>query len=284
VNKKYTFLKYGIGNNMAKIIHFEIPADNPERAIEFYQKVFGWKIEKWEGEFDYWLVEAGEEDEPGINGAIKPKEFGSTITDVIGVDSYDEFARKIEAEGGKMLTEKMTIPDMGYTGSFQDTEGNVMEIIETTMLFITRTFDAPLEKVWKAFTDPETVKKWWGPKDFTAPVVKIDFRVGGSSLYCMRSPEGGDIWSTGVYKEIVPMERIVSTDSFADEEGNVVPASQYGMDGDWPLELIVSVTFHEENGKTRFTLQHTGFPDHENMIMAEAGWNESLDKFENFLK
>ncbi|MDD1774176.1 MAG: SRPBCC domain-containing protein [Methanobacterium sp.] len=269
---------------MAKIIHFEIPADNPERAIEFYQKVFGWKIEKWEGEFDYWLVEAGEEDEPGINGAIKPKEFGSTITDVIGVDSYDEFARKIEAEGGKMLTEKMTIPDMGYTGSFQDTEGNVMEIIETTMLFITRTFDAPLEKVWKAFTDPETVKKWWGPKDFTAPVVKIDFRVGGSSLYCMRSPEGGDIWSTGVYKEIVPMERIVSTDSFADEEGNVVPASQYGMDGDWPLELIVSVTFHEENGKTRFTLQHTSFPDHENMSMAEAGWNESLDKLANFLE
>lgn len=269
---------------MPKIIHFEIPADEPERAVEFYKKVFGWKIQKWEGEFDYWLVEAGEEDEPGINGAIKPKDFGSAINDVINVDSYHEFARRIEGEGGKMLTEKMAIPDMGYTGSFQDTEGNVLGIIEITMLYINRVFDAPLEKVWKAWTDPEIVKKWWGPKDFTAPVVKIDFRVGGSYLYCMRSPHGEDNWSTGVYQEILPLERIVLTDSFADEEGNVVPASNYGMIGDWPLELKVTVTFQEEDGKTRLTLQHTGFPDHQNMSMAKSGWNESLDKFADALK
>ena len=263
---------------MPKIIHFEIPAEKPERAIEFYKKVFGWKIDKWQGEFDYWLVEAGEVDEPGINGAIKPKEFGSMISDVISVDSYEEFARKIEAEGGKMLTEKMAIPDMGYTGSFQDTEGNVMAIIEVTMLFITRTFDAPLEKVWDAWTNPETLKKWWGPKEYTAPVVKNDFKVGGSYLYSMRSPEGQDIWSTGVYKEIVPLERIVSTDSFADADGNVVPASKYEMGGDWPLELMVTVIFQERDGKTRITLQHAGFPDNKNKTLAEAGWNESLDK------
>lgn len=116
---------------MSKIIHFEIPADKPERAAEFYKKVFGWKIQKWEGgEFDYWLVEAGEEDEPGINGAIKPKDFGSCVNDVISVDSYDEFARRIEAEGGKMLTDKMTVPGIGVTGVFQDTEGNILSIIE----------------------------------------------------------------------------------------------------------------------------------------------------------
>lgn len=115
---------------MPKIIHFEIPADNPERAIEFYEKVFGWKIQKWEGEFDYWLVEAGSEDEPGINGAIKPKEFGSAISTVIGVDSYDDFARKIKSEGGEMVTEKMVIPGVGVTGSFKDTEGNILAIIE----------------------------------------------------------------------------------------------------------------------------------------------------------
>lgn len=115
---------------MPKVIHFEIPADNPERAIEFYQKVFEWKITKWEGEFDYWLVEAGEEDEPGINGAIKPKDFGSMISTVIGVDSYDDFAQKIEDEGGKMISDKMKIPGIGITGSFKDTEGNVLSIIE----------------------------------------------------------------------------------------------------------------------------------------------------------
>jgi uncharacterized protein YndB with AHSA1/START domain len=99
----------------------------------------------------------------------------------------------------------------------------------------------------------------------------------------MRSPEGQDIWSTGVYKDIVPRERIVSTDSFADAEGNVVPASYYGMSGDWPLELMVTVIFQEEDGKTRLTLQHTGFPDNENKTLAEAGWNESLDKLAEYL-
>lgn len=145
-----------------------------------------------------------------------------------------------------------------------------MGIIETTMLYITRTFDALLEKVWKAWNDPEIIKQWWGPKDFTAPTVKINFTVGGSNLYSMRSPEGQVIWSTGIYKEIVPLKRIVSTDSFADAEGNVVPASHYGMSGDWPLELIVTVTLKEKDGRTRLTLQHTGFPDHQNMSMAQA--------------
>lgn len=268
---------------MPKIIHFQIPAEEPERAAEFYRKVFGWKIDKWEGEFDYWLVEAGNEDEPGINGAIKPKKFGSTVSDVISVDSYDEFARKIEFEGGKMLTEKMTIPDMGYTGSFQDTEGNILGIIEVTMLYLTRTFCAPLEKVWKAWTEPEAIKEWWGPREYTSTVVKNDLRVGGSFLYGMRSLEGQEIWSTGTYKEIVPQERILSTDSFADKEGNVVPASHYGMSGNWPLELMETVTFQEKNGKTQFTIQHTGFPDNKNRTLAEIGWNESLDKLAEYL-
>jgi predicted enzyme related to lactoylglutathione lyase len=115
---------------MTKVIHFEIPADNPERAIEFYQKVFGWNIIKWEGEFDYWMVEAGEEDEPGINGAIYPRQEGAGVGVVIGVDSFDEFAQKIREKGGKMVIEKMTIPGIGITGSFQDTEGNMLSIIE----------------------------------------------------------------------------------------------------------------------------------------------------------
>ncbi len=118
---------------MSKVVHFEIPADDPARAAKFYEDVFGWKIEKWEGNFDYWLVKTGEDDEPGINGAIMPKEFGSMVRDTISVDSYDEFAKKIEMEGGKMLTEKMNVPGMGDTGSFQDTEGNVFAIIEFIM-------------------------------------------------------------------------------------------------------------------------------------------------------
>jgi uncharacterized protein len=118
---------------MPKVVHFEIPADEPERAAKFYEDVFGWKIEKWEGPFDYWLVTTGEEDEPGINGAIMTREMGAMVRDTIGVDSFDEFAKKIEKEGGKMVTEKMNIPGIGDMAAFQDTEGNIFAILEPKM-------------------------------------------------------------------------------------------------------------------------------------------------------
>ena len=151
-------------------------------------------------------------------------------------------------------------------------------------LVITRTFDAPRERVWKAWTLPEQVKGWWGPKTFTAPFCEIDLRVGGKLLSCMRSSEGKDYWSTGVYREIVPLERIVCTDSFADEEGNVVPATHYGMGSDYPLEMLVTVTFEELRGKTRFTLKHVGFPSGTDSKMARQGWSESFDKLAKALE
>jgi uncharacterized protein YndB with AHSA1/START domain len=150
-------------------------------------------------------------------------------------------------------------------------------------LVITRVFDAPVDQVWKAWTDPEEIKKWWGPEHFTAPAIKNDLRVGGSYLYCMRSPDGQDFWSTGTYREIVPMERIVATDSFADEQGNVVPASHYGMD-DFPTETELTVTFEEDDGRTKLTLRHVGMPTGDMADQAEAGWNQSLDKLADSLK
>lgn len=151
-------------------------------------------------------------------------------------------------------------------------------------LVITRVFDAPRELVWKAWTEPERTKKWWGPKGFTSPVSKIDLRVGGKHLNCMRSPEGKDYWSTGVYREIVAPERLVMTDSFADAEGNVVPATYYGMSADFPLELQVTVTFEEHEGKTKMTLRHVGIPAGEMSELTGAGWNESFDKLAESLR
>jgi len=152
-------------------------------------------------------------------------------------------------------------------------------------LVITRIFDAPRELVWKAWTEPEHLMRWWGPKGFTSPVCQVDMRVGGKYLYCMRSPEGQDFWSTGVYKEIIPLEKLVVTDSFADEKGNVVPATHYGMSPDFPLELQVTVTFEEyEGNKTKMTLRHVGFPAGQMGEMAEVGWNESFDKLAESLR
>ena len=150
-------------------------------------------------------------------------------------------------------------------------------------LIITRIFDAPLEIVWKAWTTPYKLKKWWGPKDFTTPKIKIDFRVGGKYLYCMHGAPGPempeqDFWSTGVYKEIVPMRKIVVTDSFSDEHGTVISAKTLGFPGEWPLELTVTITFEEIDGKTKMALRHEGVPKGVMREMCEAGWNQSFDK------
>lgn len=153
----------------------------------------------------------------------------------------------------------------------------------TKTLHIVRIFDAPREKVWKAWTEPEHLKKWWGPKGFTAPEIRQDLKTGGKYVYCMQGPAGTEwdkpMWSGGEYKEVVPMEKIVATDNFTDENGNIIDPKEVGMPGEWPEQMVVTVTFEDApGGKTKLTLVHTGHPA-EMADMAEAGWNESLDKF-----
>lgn len=151
-------------------------------------------------------------------------------------------------------------------------------------LVITRVFDAPVELVWRAWTESEHLMQWWGPEHFTAPVCTIDFRVGGKYHYCMRSPEGQDFWNAGFFREIVPYQRIVYTDSFADAEGNLVSSAHYGMGDDLPMEMIVILTFEDVDGKTRLTLTQQGLPAGEFADMSVAGWNQSLDKLAASLK
>jgi uncharacterized protein YndB with AHSA1/START domain len=104
------------------------------------------------------------------------------------------------------------------------------------------------------------------------------------ALYCMRSPEGRDYWSTGIFRELVKPTRIVCTDSFADERGNVVPASFYGMNSDQPLEMLWTVTFDNINGQTKFTLNHSGLFKGTMSEQTFQGWNQILEKFTDSLK
>jgi len=152
---------------------------------------------------------------------------------------------------------------------------------EERVLIVERVFDAPRELVWQGWTDPEQVMRWWGPKGFTSPACEIDLRVGGKYLWCMRTPQGQDFWNTGVYREIVLYERIVCTQSLADEKGNVVPGAHYGMSGDLPLETVVTVTFEEIDGRTRLVLRQEGIGDM--LEGAEAGWNGAFDKLADSL-
>jgi|GEM_PF-193751 len=150
-------------------------------------------------------------------------------------------------------------------------------------LVITRTFNAPRSLVFKAWTEPERVVRWWGPKGFTCPVCEIDLRLGGAYRNCMRSPEGKDFWSQGIYHEIEEPSRIVCSDAFADEQGNVMSPEQYGMSADWPTEAIITVTFTEHVGKTRLTLQHWPLKPGPERDMCQQGWNETLDKLAEYL-
>ena len=145
---------------------------------------------------------------------------------------------------------------------------------------VKRTFNLPLNTIWKAWTESESMKKWWGPKEYTCPDCTIDFKVGGKFLASMQAADGKKIWSTGTYKEIIPLKKIINTDSFADSNGNIVPASYYQMQGEWGLELQITTEFKEVEGKTNLSLQHAGLPA-EIADECMKGWQSSFDKLES---
>ncbi len=116
---------------------------------------------------------------------------------------------------------------------------------------LTRVIDAPPDSVFKAWTDPERLKRWWGPSGCEVGTCKVDLRPGGSFLYSMRMPNAPEMWGKFVYQEITPPERLVFVSSFADSHGNVM---RHPFNATWPMETLNTVTFAEEFGKTRLTL------------------------------
>ena len=153
---------------------------------------------------------------------------------------------------------------------------------------ITRILNAPREKIRKIWTNPEYIKQWWGPKDFTAPYISIDLSEGGKFLYAMRGAgfdgKVKDWWKAGTHLEIVSMEKIVAKMSFSDDKGNPVPASYYEMPGNWPMETMLTVTFEDaEEDKTKVTVREDGIPSE----MAEPswqGWQQQLNKIDEILR
>lgn len=149
---------------------------------------------------------------------------------------------------------------------------------------VTRIFNAPVELVWKTWTDPELVKRWWGPDMFTCPSAKIDFRLGGKSIVCMKGPEafdgGKNHYSVWLYKEIIPMQKIEFIQNLADEAGNKMSPAVLGMPPDFPEDVRTVVTFKElEKGKTEMTV--TEFADMGQMAkFAQMGLEQSIAKMD----
>lgn len=147
-------------------------------------------------------------------------------------------------------------------------------------LVMTRTFDAPRERVFRAWVEPERLAAWWGPTDFTVPTCELDVRIGGAYRLCMRSPEGRDYWLAGEYLEISAPERLVMTQWFADADGNNVGPAAHGLDTDVPSVMTLTVTLAEEDGRTVQTVHQSMRLDVAERYQATVGWDQSFDKLQ----
>jgi uncharacterized protein YndB with AHSA1/START domain len=155
-------------------------------------------------------------------------------------------------------------------------------------LVVTRIIDAPIELVWKAWTDPEHVMKWWGPKYYTSPSCKIDLREGGKYVFCMRAPQeqgGQDSYTAGIFKKILPMELLEFTQGMADQDGNPIDPAQAGMPPDFPKAIRTVVTFKRFRGDmTELTVTEYAWPASQMMVYSIAGLHQSIDKLIESLK
>ena len=147
-------------------------------------------------------------------------------------------------------------------------------------LTVTRIFHAPVESVWKAWTDPQLLMRWWGPDYFTSPTCKLDFREGGTSLVCMRSPQGQDMYSIWKYLKIVPLQHIEFIQNMADQDGNRVDPATLGLPPEFPEDIRTVVVFKSLGNKTELTMTEYGLPTPDIQIgrFAEMGLNQTLDK------
>lgn len=154
---------------------------------------------------------------------------------------------------------------------------------------ISRVFDAPRDLVWNAFTDPEHMKHWWGPKGFTVIASKMDLRPGGTYHYGMKAPNGTAMWGLFRYREVTPPERLVFINCFSDENGGV---TRHPGQAQWPLEMLSTFTFQAlPGGQTMFTIRwaaHNATPEEQKVFDSShdsmtQGWSGTMEQLEAYL-
>ena len=155
---------------------------------------------------------------------------------------------------------------------------------------ITRVVDAPRDRVWKAWTEAERLKQWWGPKGFKVHTCKVDLRPGGVFHYGMTTPEGKDMWGRFTYREIKAPERLVFIVSFSDPKGGV---TRHPWSPNWPLQILSNVEFEQlEPRRTKVTvtwLPHEASETErksfeEGRESMKQGWGGTLDQFTGYLE
>ena len=143
---------------------------------------------------------------------------------------------------------------------------------------IERSFDAPVDLIWRMWSEPEHFKAWYGPDGAAVPVAKMDVRVGGSRLVCLEMDTPGgpvQMWFTGEYREVVENARLVYTESMSDENGNVLSPADMGMPAGHPTTTEVCVELQDVGGRTKMVMTHAGIPAGS---PGAAGWAMAFDK------
>ena len=149
-------------------------------------------------------------------------------------------------------------------------------------IVVTRIIDAPVEEVWKAWTEPERVKTWWGPLGYTSPECKIDLREGGRFVFSMRAPKeigGPDSYAAGTYRKIQPIKLLEFIQGLSDKEGNRVNPTIVGMPADFPQEIRTTVSFKRfRRDMTELSVTEFDWPVGQMFVYSIAGLNQSIDK------
>lgn len=168
------------------------------------------------------------------------------------------------------------------------TTASTLEQMGVEPFIITRWFDTSRDRVWQAWTERRRLMQWFGPKGFTMPAAKMDFRPGGMFHYCLCAPNGGEMWGRFVYREIVAPERIVLVNAFADEDGGL---ARHPFAPSWPMEMLSETTLADAGGKTRITLKWSPLnpTEEERKTFAAAhagmkqGWNGTFEQLDRYL-
>lgn len=150
-------------------------------------------------------------------------------------------------------------------------------------LNIERTFNASISNVWKAFTDPALLKKWWAPDGMESSFTSVDLRKGGLFRFCFKTSDGTEYWGRGEYQSIVEPNFISYLDTFSDTEGNSVPPSMYGMPGDEIVASLVEIKFNSDRDKTLMSITMDNTYDEAMTNDMTNGWNSMFDKLEQII-
>lgn len=153
---------------------------------------------------------------------------------------------------------------------------------------IPHSFAAPRELVWQAWTEPERLRQWFGPKGCTMSVANMDFRPGGTCHSCLRTPDGREMWGKFIYREMAAPEQLVYVQHFSDAAGGI---TRHPLSPTWPLRVLTTLTFAEQNGETLLTVRwvpleptdkerQTFDGAHEGM---KQGWTGTFEQLASYL-